>query len=177
VSDPTFAKPKEQLNLTQITARDRRMAAIHEAGHMVIAGRFGVRYQAWILPAPDNDPWEEKTWIGTCRFLGEKKPTKQQKRMIAVAGAAAEACWQDREMWDGAEDINWYDPAVMSPSDWRGAGCPVGKPDTHFFTAVGDVAALLRPDGGPLWSPLIQAARNLIAESRTIRYSHTDTSV
>jgi hypothetical protein len=181
VSDLMFTKPKKEIRaadvaicghflkkVIRVIARDRRMAAIHEAGHMVVASRFGFRCQAFILPTPDNDRGEEKMWVGRCSLAG-RKPTKQRKRMIAVAGAVAEAYWQDRDIWDVAEEIDWYEPAVMSPTDWHLAGCPVGEPNTRLFTAVGEVAALLRPDGGSLWSPLIQTARNLIVTSRTIR--------
>ena len=85
-----------------------------------------------------------------CCFSG-KKPTKQHQRMIAVAGAVAEACWQDRVICDVADEWDWYDPAVMSESDWRFAGCSVGEPIRALFTAIDEVGALLRSNGGPLW--------------------------
>jgi hypothetical protein len=120
------------------------------------------------VPVLDGEPWQ-KMWVGRCCFSG-KKPTKQDQRMIAVAGAVAEACWQDRAIWGVAEEWDWYDPAVMSESDWRLAGCPIGKPGQAVFTAIDRVGALLRPDGGPLWHELIQTARHLIVGSRAIEY-------
>jgi hypothetical protein len=110
----------------RVISRDRRMAAIHEAGHMVVASSFGVLCQAWIVPVLGSERWQ-KMWVGQCCFSG-KKPTKQHQRMIAVAGAVAEACWQDRMIWDVADEWDWYDPDVMSESDWRFAGCLVGEP-------------------------------------------------
>ena len=75
--------------------------------------------------------------------------------MIAVAGAIAEACWQDRMIWDVADEWDWYDPDVMSESDLRSAGCPVGEPSQALFTAIDKVGELLRPDDGRLWLELI----------------------
>jgi hypothetical protein len=51
----------------RIIIRDRRMAAIHEAGHMVVANSFGVLCQAWIVPVLDGEPWQ-KIWVGRCCF-------------------------------------------------------------------------------------------------------------
>jgi hypothetical protein len=123
---------------------------------------------SWIVPVLDGAPWE-KMWIGRCCFSG-KKPTKQDQRMIAVAGAVVEACSLDRAIWSVADEWDWYDPAVMSESDWCFAGCPVGEPNQALFTAIDKVGALLRPDGGPLWLELIQTARDLIVESRAVEY-------
>jgi hypothetical protein len=36
----------------RVISRDRRMAAVHEAGHIVVASSFGVLRQAWIVPVP-----------------------------------------------------------------------------------------------------------------------------
>jgi hypothetical protein len=144
------------------------MAAIHEAGHMVVASSFGVLCQAWIVPVQGSER-RQKMWVGRCRFLGGK-PFSQLQRMIAVAGAVAEACWQDRAIWGVAEEWDWYDPAVMSESDWRFAGCSVGQPSRALFTAIDEVGALLRSNGGPLWQELIQTARGLIDTSRAIEY-------
>ncbi len=149
-----------------IVARDRRLAAIHEAGHKVIAESFGACCQALIFPHFHGGP-SQKTWLGKC-FRLPKQLSKQQERMIAVAGAVAEAYWQDRDIWDVAEEIDWYEPAVMSQSDWHLGGCAVGEPSTRLFTAIQEVAVLLRPDGGPLWSSLLRTARELIVASREI---------
>jgi hypothetical protein len=152
----------------RVISRDRRMAAIHEAGHIVVARSFGVSCQAWIVPVLDNEPWQ-KMWVGRSCFIGGK-PTSRQLSMIAVAGAVAEACWQDRAISSVADEWDWYDPAVMSESDWRFAGCSVGQPSRALFTAIDEVGALLRSNGGPLWQELIQTARGLIDTSRAVEH-------
>ena len=68
------------------------------------------------------------------------KPTKRQRRMVAVAGAIAELSWQ-REFDEIDYDFDWchdwwWDPAIMSESDWDLAGCGPGEPDKPFFTAI-----------------------------------------
>ena len=51
----------------RIVAGDRRMAAIHEAGHMVVAEMFSIPAHAWITPVLDSEPWQ-KMWVGQCCF-------------------------------------------------------------------------------------------------------------
>jgi hypothetical protein len=65
-------------------------------------------------------------------------------------------------------EIDWHDPDVMSETDWEGTGCPAGEPNKILFTAADKVAALLMPDGGPLWPKLLWIARDLIENSRDI---------
>jgi hypothetical protein len=166
-----------RMKLIRVRARDRRMAAIHEAGHLVIARMFGFPGSAWIWP---NDQPEEKTWLGRtkrCPIISVnhgkvrvKTPTKSQDRMIAVAGAVAEACWQDRAIWRVAVEWDWDDPVVMSDSDWHLSGCPIGRPSPALYTAIDKVEALLRSDCGALWPSLCQTARDLIIENRAIEY-------
>ena len=53
------------LALHRINARDRRRAAAHEAGHIVIAQHFGVEVLgAAIWPVDRDDPLLEATWSG-----------------------------------------------------------------------------------------------------------------
>jgi hypothetical protein len=132
---------------------------------MVVAQSLGVACQAWIFPNLPAEPFLEKTWLGQCTF---GKFTKPQQRMISVAGAVAEACWRDRDIWDVAAEIDWYEPEVMSETDWHFSGCPVGEPSTRLFAAIDKVALLLRPDSGPLWPSLLRTAHELIVESREI---------
>lgn len=58
----------------RVISRDRRKAAIHEAGHMVVASSFGVLCQAWIVPVLDSEPWQQM-WVGRLLFL--RKETYQ----------------------------------------------------------------------------------------------------
>jgi hypothetical protein len=159
---------------TRLIAYDRRMAAIHESGHLVIGQMLGFPGRAHIQRY--NEPGE-KTWIGSTTTLpritirrGETRvraPSKTQKQMIAVAGAIAEECWLSSISGELEIDIDWWDPDAMSETDWSLSGCPIGEPSNRLFTAADKVAALLRPDGGRLWPTLILSARNLIVASRT----------
>jgi len=171
----------------RIQARDRRFAAIHEAGHVVIAQKFGFPCSASIWPDIDSreETWlENKTWLGNVRIqypmtFGRDLTARRRRRMIAVAGGIAEAFWKCRnrgldldsclhsDCWD-LFGLNYeLDFDVMSESDWSLSGCEPVYPDGPFFTAVRKVAVLLRPDGGALWPELIRIARGLIEDSRT----------
>jgi hypothetical protein len=151
----------------RIIIGDRRMAAIHEAGHIVIAQKFRLPSgNAWIGPTGTADILEERTWIGHVRkgLLFDAKCTKRQSKMVGVAGVVAEHCWQGDVDTDWFEP--WYDPNLTSASDWRLIGCPPGNPHEPCLAAVKPAALLLQRDTGPLWPTLLQTARALIVESR-----------
>ena len=163
------------INATRVVALDRRLAAIHEAGHVVIANSFGVQCQAWIMPEFDAEDLLEdqnllyqKTWTCVARFgrYGSFETlTAQKRRMIAVAGAIAEGRWAEGHRTRADATRDWFNPAVMSESDWRLANCPLGKPSKALFAAINKVGRLLRPDGA-LWPELITTARDLMVQSR-----------
>jgi hypothetical protein len=133
-------------------SRDRRMAAIHEAGHVVMTRKLGLPLaSAWIVPN-DGGGFEEKFWTGRVQRHATTKPTKRQRRMVGVAGAIAELSWEGE--FDDIDDLEWchdwwWDPAIMSESDWDMAGCPPGEPDEPFFNAIEKVGALLQRNTGP----------------------------
>jgi hypothetical protein len=126
------------------------------------------------------------TWEGETRFRkgrngkalklkpGKRKDrlvesSQKEMRMVAVAGVIATAYWFDRKWFhDAPPDIEWHDPGVMSETDWEAAGYTPGEPDKKLFTAADEVAALLMPDGGPLWPEVLRIARDLIEDSRDI---------
>lgn len=107
--------------LAEDLARQRRNAAMHEAGHVVMAERFGVRVgMAYIFCTEPYDPmklsWAGETWYcrgGRWRF---DDLSVHKRAMISVAGAAAELIW-DCEFADPCELVN-----LMSPPDWEGSG-------------------------------------------------------
>jgi hypothetical protein len=77
----------------RIAARDRRMVAIHEAGHVTVARHVGwVGVSAWLEKTPDPGICE-KLWIGHTRYLSpsiiNKKIYNKNIDMFAVAGAVA----------------------------------------------------------------------------------------
>jgi hypothetical protein len=157
------------LTTTEEAARDRRMAAIHEAGHMVAARRRRVEAYAIIWPNDTGDPFI-KTWLGRAAFgRGVDRASDGTHRFIGVAGAVAEFCWLEARNGDEA-DIDcvwtWEDPEVMSPSDWRFARAEPGEPDPRFMRAVERVYAEFNPRDGALWQEVCRVARGLIVESR-----------
>ena len=58
----------KSINLKRIEARDRRLAAIHEAGHHVMACHRGMReVDSWIERVGDPTRYET-SWVGHCRW-------------------------------------------------------------------------------------------------------------
>jgi hypothetical protein len=103
-------------------ARGRRMAAVHEAGHVVIARRVGFKTAvAWIWP--NEGRREERSWLG--RTLLQKGPQVDDlsRRMVGVAGSIAE------HLWHGGWIGEYLPQEEMSESDWRMAGCVPNEPD------------------------------------------------
>jgi hypothetical protein len=92
--------------------------------------------------------------------MGQHVPRKKRK-LVAVAGSVAEFCWRGDEI----DLFYWYEPEVMSESDWEMADCSPGQPDRACFTAIEEVGELLGR-GRPLWGELIANARRLIVNSR-----------
>jgi len=145
----------------RVMAQDRRLAAVHEAGHVVVAAHFGLsaaRARIWRADAPMPDG---RAWIGRVQFRGLDVLSSLERRMLGCAGAAAELCWQH-------EDIHpdyWIEADRMSESDWRLAGCELGEPDDVCIEAIEELQHLLAEDG-PLWSDLLRQARQLMVEAR-----------
>jgi hypothetical protein len=144
----------------RIIARDRRLAAVHEAGHVVVAARFGLHPDtAWIRRA--KSPAEQPAWIGRVQFVDVGVLSALERRMLGCAGAMAELLWQ-------GEDIHpdyWIEADRMSEADWDLAGCEPGEPDDICIEAIEELEQLLSEDG-PLWSDLLRHARQLIVEAR-----------
>jgi hypothetical protein len=160
------ARRKKAWTKERIIARDRRMSAIHEAGHVVVARMLGVPvWNARIFPNADHsgDLISEKLWLGRLESNAWAYPTRQ-RQMIGVAGAVAEICWQGEPVYSEY----WWEPKIMSASDWKVVDCPPGEPDQACCDAIEEVAALLERDTGPLWPSLIRTARALIVESRPL---------
>lgn len=148
----------------KIAAKDRRYAAVHEAGHVVIARYLGVyNIQAEIRKISPQD-YTEKEWIGSTRCLMQGFDAST-RIMVAVAGAVAEACWNNEtfdELYITLEDF----PEQMSQSDWEMSGCSPGKVSEQFWDAMERVFELLNRDTGKLWNVLLTKARSLIERSR-----------
>jgi hypothetical protein len=152
-------------SLKQIIARDRRFAAIHEAGHVIMARHLGALVaSAWLEKTGHSDVLFQRQWIGhtSCHF--NKPLSRRKKIMFAVAGAVAEKCWE-RIPFDETVD-DWYEPNVMSESDWAGTGCTAGNPSSELWGVIDHVFSLFDPETGRLWPELIKEARNLIVKTR-----------
>jgi hypothetical protein len=155
--------------LDRINARDRRRAAIHEAGHAVIAEHVGAAVTSvYIAPSEEDDATFNKSWIGRTQFARLQHLSRIRQRMVACAGATAQAVWHSR-IWPVrtgitcVEDLDFCEPAFMSGTDWELAGCEPGEPDNRLFKAIERVWTLL---DGELWPALCRKARSLIEEAR-----------
>src|ERR1700730_14271490 len=80
--------------LKRIEARDRRLAAMHEAGHDVMASHRGMHeVESWIERV--GDPTRHDTsWVGHCRWRNPSRVSKVTRCMIGVAGMVAEELWK-----------------------------------------------------------------------------------
>jgi len=146
---------------SRVVARDRRLAAVHEAGHVVVAAHFGLpparaRISRVVAPAPD-----QRAWTGRVQCRGLDVLSSLERRMLGCAGAAAELSWQR----DDIHPDHWIAADHMSEADWRLAGCDPGEPDDLCVEAIAELQDLLAEDG-PLWSDLLRQARRLIVEAR-----------
>jgi hypothetical protein len=157
------------MNARRTQARDRRTAAAHEAGHVVIARWAGVSQAgANIWPSgEDADPVFDKSWIGRA-FLSRAqllRLSRIRRRMIGVAGVVGEHVWNHGAA-DILDQIDLEDPDSMSPSDWDLAGCIPGEPDRALWQAAARVGDLINQGAGPLWPAFVVEARALILASR-----------
>jgi hypothetical protein len=148
----------------RVSARDRRRAAVHEAGHVVVARHLGVRIlQAEIRKIEPQD-LTEKERVGSVRCMTEGVLASKSK-VVAVAGLVAEACWYG-EIFDELYGALESNPEEMSQSDWDLSGCPSGEPSKQFSDAMEQAFELLNRETGKLWKALLVEARGLIVRSR-----------
>jgi hypothetical protein len=154
----------------RIAAKDRRVSAIHEAGHVTMARHIGLQCVSASLQKVSGqvDLIEQKLWVGQTRYLRPealgKKLSYRKRAMFAVAGAVAECCWR-RESFDEAYE-GWYDEDSMSDSDWAGCNCEPGNPTRRLFQTIEEVFSLFDRGTGKLWPVVLKEARWLIVEGR-----------
>lgn len=154
----------------RVKAYDRRLAAIHEAGHALMAVHLGYNADAWIYPHETDEPLAEKTWLGHMTIRGgPAEDDHPHNRIVAVAGMVAETLWKNGHDEDYAEPYGWEDHLLdedsMSFSDWRLACCEPGEPDDGLYDVVAEVASLFM---GDLWNALTAMSRVLMSDADAI---------
>lgn len=156
---------KLKIDPIRLWARDRRLAAVHEAGHAVIERVLGVPVglaYVYLTPDRDLDPLCCRTWLGRTHYAS-KLANSRQRAMIAVAGAVAELAW----LGEPIDADFWFEPARMSASDWGLAQCDPGNPDDRCIEAIASIEEVLAR-GASHWPNLLKEARRLIINSRVI---------
>jgi hypothetical protein len=146
------------------SAKDRRHAAIHEAGHVVMARHLEVHITRVEIHKVEPEDSTEKEWIGSFQFLTEGVDANKVS-LVAVAGIVAEACWTRETFEDLCDDLEW-DPAQMSQSDWDLSGFCADEPSEEFRDALEQSFRLLNRETGKLWGALLKEARRLIVRNR-----------
>jgi hypothetical protein len=148
-------------------ARDRRAAAVHEAGHVVVCRWAGLNATAKIWPLAEGNQIE-RSWGGQT-FMGERFPrlSRIRRQMVAAAGPVAERFWRDRTL-DLAELIERVDTNLefMSESDWHHFESGPGHLDRAAIRALERVFGLLHPQSGALWQEVCATSRELIVIRR-----------
>ena len=99
---------------------DKRGAAIHEAGHIVVSAiRDGLMLGGYIEETGTTKPDSEKTWIGQAHELNLSGGP--QSAAMSVAGMAAEWLEDDPDTWaeELVETVE-FDPNELSPTDAAG---------------------------------------------------------
>ena len=155
---PSFVKTLSIPSDVKFLARDRRRAAVHEAGHMVVGRSFGFLMNAEIFQVGQPSCYE-KSWAGKTYILFKPETsTPVQLRMIAAAGAVAEYSWLKEDF----NEIDWTDPDIMSASDWKLAECDPGVPDDTLLEGIDILVDMFAPLSGAKWLELCMSARDLI---------------
>lgn len=150
----------------RIAVIERRSAAVHEAGHLVVGRFVGLRdVDAWIFPRPEAGV-DQKTWGGKAEFSSTQvqRLPALERRMFAVAGSVAERCWR-REFVD---PWLWQEPAMMSSTDWQTSRCAPGDVDELLERAIQRTGGLLEAERGELWHELCRVAHALIQDARPV---------
>lgn len=144
----------------RIECLDRRWAAIHEAGHLVMARSCGFDASARIWKVEDSsDSMSDATWTG--QTLVQK--SYPERVMIGLAGPIAEYIWKGIEF----DDIDWNDPATMSPTDWDMCGRLPGNLGRSVLRQAESLYFDLA-ERGQLWKCIVRESRRLIEDAKRL---------
>lgn len=102
------------VNKKEAMAHDLHSAAIHEAGHSVIAAHFGVPTHAELRKNASGG--EDVNWVGGWTRMFGKPSSAEAARVIGLAGVVAEAYAADDRV-DGGEIADYLALGVMALSE------------------------------------------------------------
>jgi hypothetical protein len=157
----------------RIDAWFRRKAALHAAGHHVIAEHFGLRPVARMsrneavdydnMLTSDERPSRAPVSI---RSRDLAALSDRERFMYAAAGYVAEQAW---DIHHGRDEFfnhpgDWDLTDDFPADDWQLAGVEPGEQTEEFCEAVGAVEDLLTPRTGPLWGALCRATCALLRD-------------
>ncbi len=147
-------------------AHDQENAAVHEAGHLVVARHVFANHfwsyhhlKARIYRVPEGTRCGS-TWNGDFPFEPFDLPPEERAK-IGVAGVIAITRWRGKSV----QDLDWKNPKTMSKCNWGICDCEPGQPTRVLLTAADAVFTLLDP-AADCWSDVFKEARRLIEESR-----------
>jgi hypothetical protein len=118
-SSKVATKKPKRLSKKEIEARDKRRAAIHEAGHAIYAHSKGMLLTVEVFPSGTTKPAEEKTWVGRTSFYGQLR--KKDKAVMSLVGVVAEYLDEDPDVdWIAVEDYLEDSGVTLSETDRSG---------------------------------------------------------
>jgi hypothetical protein len=141
-------------------AQRRRLVAIHEAGHAIVAEHLRMHVEGMFLHHS-----EEATMGGV---FAVAKRHAFIKATYAVAGAVATAAWDFRRNYiaTGSPDFSAFRVCGvgMSPEDWKAVGLrpQIEEFSPAIYRAIDKAAAIIADD----WPEVRRLARKLIESWR-----------
>lgn len=131
-------------------ALNRRLVAVHEAGHVIIAHHFGVEGFGMIWR--EREYWDGASFIPTVWDL-----PADQRRIVGIAGAAATLLWLK------IPAHQFFSTKLASRSDWELISRVRGRNGAMIREAVDSALAMLDLER----KALLAMARQIIIESRS----------
>jgi hypothetical protein len=146
--------------MKRLSASCRRLAAVHEAGHAIAAASFGLAAKSVCIWPVENPSPGQNPWKGEVYFPGIEKQPPDARRVIGIAGAAAEALW----LKILPDDVLTMTKGFISESDWQIIGRVAGGPSNIklLSLALKEATAILQRER----KFLLELSRRLIIESR-----------
>lgn len=107
-------------SLQEMEGRDLRMAAIHEAAHIVVGMHFSCFGQLNLFRTGTTDPVNERQWRGNVEFFASHDDLAAHKE-IFLAGSVAECVADDPDV-HGVEIFEWLEMEIIELSATDAAG-------------------------------------------------------